>query len=71
MKLTKAHERAKAKLTHEWQSANDVNERLATLDGLVARKGDERQFQDEGCGRWPLSPQSSIFYRLIGEERGN
>lgn len=38
MKLTKAQERAKAKLTREWQCADELGESLPTLEGLVARK---------------------------------
>ena len=37
MKLTKAQERAKGKLTAVWQCAEDLQENLRTLELLVTR----------------------------------
>lgn len=63
MKLTKAQERAKAKLTHEWQCANDMKERLVTLDGLVTRNIAEKRLPEEN--KWPRPLYDSIHYRLL------
>ena len=62
-KMTKAQERAKAKLTHEWQCAYELKENLPTLEGLVAR----RQAVMKRGAAMPLAvqyPRASIYFRL-------
>ena len=61
MKLTKSQERAKWKLTREWQTPYDLKESIPTLDGLLNRGIAERRFATMGVG---FSPRNSIYYRL-------
>ena len=64
-KLTKAQERAKAKLTHEWQCAEELEERLPTLQAL-AHRGHGVMERD---AHWPsamYSPRAAIYFRLPG-----
>ena len=61
MKMTKAQERAKGKLTSEWQSAYDMQESIPTLEGLVARKVAVMKRDTLGV---LYSPRTSIQFRL-------
>lgn len=61
MKLTKAQERAKAKLSHEWQCAYDIGESLPTLEGLVARK--QAVMKRDTLGAM-YSPRTAIHFKL-------
>ena len=58
--MTKAQERARAKLTHEWQCAHELNESLPTLEGLVAQGQAEMK-----SNRMAVHfPRSAICFRL-------
>lgn len=61
MKLTKAQERAFAKLTHEWQNAYEIGESIPTLEGLVARKAATMKRDALGI---TFSPRTSIYFKL-------
>lgn len=63
MKLTKAQERAKAKLkTMTWQCAHTLQESIPTLEGLV-RRGVAVQKRSGGVGVM-FSPRTTITYKL-------
>ena len=59
-KMTKAQERAKAKLTHDWQCAYETKESLPTLEGLVARGQAEMKSNRMAV----YYPRSAICFRL-------
>lgn len=61
MKLTKAQERAKTKLTTEWACAYDLQERIPTLEGLVARKVAVMKRDSLGA---MYSPRTAIHFKL-------
>ena len=67
MKLTKAQERAKAKLTNEWQSAYDLGESLQTLRRLVACKVAIVKRDSPGD---VFFPRSAIKYKLSSNSKG-
>ena len=61
MKLTKAQERARTKLTHSWQCAYTLQESIPTLEGLVNRgiavmQRDERSIM--------VSPRIALSFKL-------
>jgi len=62
MKLTKAQERAKEKLTNEWQCAYTLQESIPTLEGLV-RRGVAITKRGGGVGVM-FSPRTTITYKL-------
>ena len=62
MKLTKAQERAKAKLTDEWQCPYEIKESIPTLEGLVSRKVAVMK-RDQLGGMY--SPRTSIWFKLV------
>ena len=62
--MTKAQERAKAKLTHEWQCAYELREGLPTLEGLVARGQAEMK---RGAAMAMHYPRASLYFRLRAE----
>lgn len=61
MKLTKAQERANAKLTAEWQCAYTLGESIPTLEGLVTRK--VAVMKRDALGAM-YSPRTSIHFKL-------
>jgi len=61
MKLTKAQERAKAKLTNEWLTPYDLQESIPTLEGLV-RRGDA-VMNREMLGSM-FSPRTALSFKL-------
>lgn len=65
MKLTKAQERAQAKLTQEWQCAYELGESLPTLEGLVARKA--AVMKRDALGMM-YSPRTAVHFKLPNAE---
>lgn len=61
MKMTNSQQRAKSKLTNEWQCAYSLGESLATLRALV-RMG-VADVIDGGPGSM-FSPRTSILFRV-------
>ena len=61
--MTKAQERAKAKLTNKWQCAYELKESVPTLEGLVARGHAEMKREALGA---VFDPRASIYFRLAG-----
>lgn len=62
MKLTKAQERAKGKLSNEyWQCAYDIGESIPTLEGLVKR-GIAISKRDAVGNIY--SPRTSMWFKL-------
>ena len=59
-KLTKAQERAKGKLTTEWQTAYEIQETIPTLEGLVSRNLAVMKYD---LGSY-FSPRTSIYFKL-------
>lgn len=67
LKLTKAQERAKAKLTGSWQSPYMLGETIPTLEGLVRREIAERARKRFGS---LFFPRSATYYRLRSDDDG-
>jgi hypothetical protein len=59
-RLSKAQERALAKLAQEWQSAYDLQESITTLDALVGKGFAARKVNTLGS---MFSPRTSCLYR--------
>jgi len=62
VKLTKAQERAKAKLTGEWKTAHELCESLPTLEVLVARKVAAKRAFVRGVA---FTSKPTIEFRLL------
>ena len=64
MKLTKAQERAKAKLTLRWQCAYELEESRQTLNSLVVRKVALMKRDSVGAC---FFPRNAIWFKLNRE----
>lgn len=61
MDLTEAHQRARQKLTRQWQSAEALGESLPTLEDLV-RRGQAAIERGPASSKFP--PRATIKYKL-------
>ena len=61
MKLTKAEDRAKNKLTNKWQCAYTLQESIPTLEGLV-RRGVAVMRRDKLSAMF--SPRTALHFKL-------
>lgn len=68
MKLTNAQERAKAKLTNEWQCAYTIKESMSTLNALV-EKGHAVSRRDSLSATF--SPRTAYEYKLRCDTKEN